>query len=89
MEKWANLKRKSTAISFSKAQTVTVAAIERGVATLAEARDVLAEFQAITASRRSPNLTLGSTAPDAALSPSSPRISTNYFDFSDCYLVEK
>lgn len=32
---------------LSKAQTITVAAIERGVAALAEARDILAEFQNI------------------------------------------
>ena len=32
---------------LSKAQTITVAAIERGVAALAEARDILADFQAI------------------------------------------
>jgi transposase len=32
---------------LSKAQTITVAAIERGVVALAEARDMLAEFQAI------------------------------------------
>ena len=32
---------------FSKAQTITVAAIERGVAALAQARDILADFQAI------------------------------------------
>ena len=32
---------------LSKAQTITVAAIERGVAALAETRDILAEFQAI------------------------------------------
>ena len=32
---------------LSKAQTITVAAIERGVAVLAETRDILAEFQSI------------------------------------------
>ena len=32
---------------LSKAQTITVAAIERGVVALAEARDILADFQAI------------------------------------------
>jgi transposase len=32
---------------LSKAQTITVAAIERGVGALVEARDILAEFQAI------------------------------------------
>ncbi len=32
---------------LSKAQTITVAAIERGVVALAEARDILAEFLAI------------------------------------------
>ena len=32
---------------LSKAQTITVAAIDRGVVALAEARDLLAEFQAI------------------------------------------
>ena len=32
---------------LSKAQTITVAAIERGVAALVEARDILAEFQGI------------------------------------------
>ena len=32
---------------LSKAQTITVAAIERGVVALAEARDILAKFQAI------------------------------------------
>jgi transposase len=41
---------------LSKAQTVTVAAIERGVATLAEARDVLAEFQAIIRRKALPEL---------------------------------
>lgn len=41
---------------LSKAQTITVAAIERGVAALAEARDILAEFQAIIRRKALPAL---------------------------------
>jgi transposase len=41
---------------LSRAQTITVAAIERGVAALAEARDILAEFQAIIRRKALPAL---------------------------------
>jgi len=41
---------------LSKAQTITVAAIERGVAALAEARDILAEFQGIIRRKALPEL---------------------------------
>ena len=41
---------------LSKAQTLTVAAIERGVAALAEARDILAEFQGIIRRKALPEL---------------------------------
>jgi transposase len=41
---------------LSKAQTLTVAAIERGVAALAEARDILAEYQAIIRRKALPEL---------------------------------
>jgi transposase len=41
---------------LSKAQTITVAAIEHGVAELAEARDILAEFQAIIRRKALPEL---------------------------------
>jgi hypothetical protein len=44
----------------------TVAASERGVAALAEARDILAEFQGIIWRKALPrNLMIGSTAPHA------------------------
>ena len=41
---------------LSKAQTITVAAIERGVATLAETRDILADFQGIIRRKALPEL---------------------------------
>jgi transposase len=41
---------------LSKAQTITVAAIERGVAALAQARDILAEFQGIIRRKALPEL---------------------------------
>lgn len=41
---------------LSKAQTITVAAIERGVAALAEAPDILEEFQGIIRRRAVPEL---------------------------------
>ena len=41
---------------LSKAQTLTVAAIERGVAALAEARDIVAEFQGIIRRKALPEL---------------------------------
>ncbi len=41
---------------LSKAQTITVAAIERGVAALAQARDLIAEFQNIIRRRESHEL---------------------------------
>jgi hypothetical protein len=39
---------------LSKAETITVAAIERGVVVLVEARQIIAEFQTSFAERRSP-----------------------------------
>ena len=41
---------------LTKAQTITVAAIERGVVALAEARDILAEFQGIIRRKALPEL---------------------------------
>jgi transposase len=41
---------------LSRAQTVTVAAIERGVASLAQARDIIAEFQGIIRRKALPEL---------------------------------
>jgi transposase len=41
---------------LSKAQTITVAAIERGVAALAQARDLIAEFQGIIRRKALPEL---------------------------------
>jgi hypothetical protein len=41
---------------LSKAQTITVAAIERGVVAHAEARDILAEFQGIIRCKALPEL---------------------------------
>ncbi len=41
---------------LSKAQTITVAAIERRVAALAEARDILAEFQTLIRRKALPEL---------------------------------
>jgi transposase len=41
---------------LSKAQTIKVAAIERGVAALAEARDILAEFKGIIRRKALPEL---------------------------------
>ena len=48
---------------LSKAETVTVAAIESGVELLVEAREIVADFRAMIRRGRRPNSILGSSAP--------------------------
>ena len=60
---------------LSKADTVTIAAIEAGVPMLAEARDLIDRFQAMIRRRSSPISIHGSPRPAPASSPRSPTAS--------------
>ena len=52
--------------TLSKAETVTVAAIEAGVPTLVEAREIIAEFHMMIRHKAIAGLTPGSSAPEPA-----------------------